>query len=88
MFCVYSSVECCETGVFVGGPVLGVACLECVFVCRMFGVFCVACCVHGRECYVVCEWFSVSCLVCDGTARVLRDVQRIVLSVACVLCAS
>jgi len=57
----------------------------CVFVCCMFGVFCVACCVHGWECYVVCEGFSVSCLTCDVTARVLRDVQCIVFSVACVL---
>jgi len=55
-------------------------------VCCVFGVFFVACCVRGRECYVVCEWFSVSRLVCDVTARVSRDVQCIVLSVACVLC--
>ena len=65
---------------------LHVVCLECVFVCCMFDIFCVACCVRGWEYYVVCEWFSVSCIMCDVTACVLRDVQRIVFSVACVLC--
>ena len=67
-----------------GGSVLGVACWECVFVCCMFDIFCVACCVRGWEYYVVCEWFSVSCIMCDVTACVLCDVQRIVFSVACV----
>ena len=38
-WCVSSNV----TGAFVGGSVLGVVCLECVFVCCVFGVFCVAC---------------------------------------------
>ena len=59
------------TGVVVGGSVLGAVCLECVFVCCMFGVFWVACrVVRGWECYVACEWFSISCLVRDVTTRV------------------
>ena len=38
--CTYFPVECCVTGVVVDGSVLGVVCLECVFVCCMFGVLC------------------------------------------------
>jgi len=33
-----------------GGSVWGVVCLDCAFVCGMFGVICVACCVRGWEC--------------------------------------
>jgi len=35
---------------------------------------------------IVCERFPVSCLMRDATARVLRDVQCVVFSVACALC--
>ena len=38
------------TGVVVGGSVLGVVCLECVFVCFRSGVFCTACSCLGMLC--------------------------------------
>lgn len=88
MFCVYFSVECCVTGAFVGGSVLGVVCLECVFVCCVFGVFCVACCVRGWDCYVVCEWVSFPCLGWCYRTCVSRCATYCVLSCVCAVCLS
>lgn len=46
MFCVYFSAECSATGVFVGGPVLRVVCLECVCVLGVWRLVC----------SVLCSW--------------------------------